>query len=82
MSHLLEILPPPDLSYPPDVLDLDPPIRTFETSYVRTPFVEDDPPAKLQVKDQMTSFLIIVDRFVPARDGRRFCAMCGYVQNS
>lgn len=45
MSHIFEILPPPELSYPPDELDLDRPVLTYETSYMRTQLAEDSPPA-------------------------------------
>jgi hypothetical protein len=81
MSHVLEILPPPDLSYPPDELDLNRPALTYEMSHTRTRPMEDNQPTKPQVSDEMTFFLIIVDRFISERDGRRVCTMCGYVQN-
>jgi hypothetical protein len=79
MSHILEVLPPPDLSYPPDEFDLDRPILTWEASYMRTQITEDNLPTKFQdSNEELTSFLVIVDRFVPEKDGRRICTMCGY----
>ncbi|KAF9653288.1 hypothetical protein BDM02DRAFT_3182829 [Thelephora ganbajun] len=81
MSHVLDVLPPPNLCYPPDERDLDRSILTWETSYERTKLPEDDPTTKLQdLNGEMTSFLVIVDRFIPEKDGRRICTMCRYVE--
>lgn len=83
MSHILEVLPPPDLSYPPDELDLDRPVLTWETSYMRTQIPEDDPPIEPQDSNgELTTFHAIVDRFIPEKDGHRICIMCRYVRPS
>ena len=80
MSHILDVLPPPDFSYPPDEFDMDQPTLTWETSYERTKLPEDDPFVKPQDSNgELASFRTIVDRFVPEEDGRRVCTMCGYV---
>jgi hypothetical protein len=81
MSHILEILPPPDLFYPPDELDLNRSSLTCEASHTRTQLAEDNQPTKPQASDEASFFLIIVDRFIPEKGGRRVCTVCGYVQN-
>lgn len=83
MSHILEVLPLPILSYPPDEPDIGRQIPIRDTSYMRTQDTEDGP--LINPRDSngdLTSYLIIVDRFIPEKDGRRVCAMCGYVQPS
>ena len=79
MSHILDVLPPPVLSYPPDELDLDRPILTWETSYERTKLQDDLPIDSQNTNRELASFLVIVDRFIPEKGGRRACTMCGYV---
>jgi hypothetical protein len=79
MSHILEILPPPDLSYPPDKPDLDPPNLTRETGETRLEndrFINPLVPEK-----ERAAFLIIVDRLIPEQDDHRVCIVCGYVRN-
>ncbi|KAF9643067.1 hypothetical protein BDM02DRAFT_3192256 [Thelephora ganbajun] len=78
MNHILDVLPPPDLTYPSDEPDLNQPILTWETNYKRTKLSKDDPLIKPQdLNGELTSFLVIVDRFIPEKDGRRACTMCG-----
>lgn len=81
MAHILEVLPPPDLSYPPEELDMDRPILTWETSYMRTRLPEDDDDAPVEPQDlsELASFRVVVNQFVPEKNGCRMCAMCGYV---
>jgi len=83
MSHIFDVLPPPNLYYPPDEPSPDRPTLTWETSHEKPKLPEDDPPIKPQDPDgEPTSFRVIIDRFVPEKDGRRVCTMCGYVRSS
>ena len=79
MSHILEILPPPDLSYPPDELDRGPPNLLHETG--RTQFENDRFINPLVPEKEHTAFLVIVDRLIQEKDDHHVCAMCGYVRN-
>lgn len=82
MSHAFRILPPPDLSYPPDGPDLDRPVPTHESNYERPQLAEKDKFTEPQVSDQeLTSFLTVVGRLIQDKGGRHVCTMCGYVQN-
>ena len=79
MSRILEVLPPPDLSYPPDELDLDPLNLTRETGGTR---LENDRLINPLVPErERAAFFIIVDRLISEQDGHRVCTVCGYVQN-
>jgi hypothetical protein len=79
MSHILQILPPPELTYPPDESHPDQSILRYETNHVP---VERTQPTKPQVADkELSSLMVIVDRLISEKDGRRVCTACWYVQN-
>ena len=80
MSHVIDVLPPPDLSYPSDRLEPDRPIVTWGMSYERTKLAEESPPTKSgDSSGDLASFLAIVDRFIPKQGSHRVCIMCRYV---
>ena len=78
MAHVLEVLPPPDLSYPPAELDVDRPILTWEMSYMRMQLPEDDDvPVEPQDSNKLATFRVIINQFVPEKNGCCICVMCG-----
>jgi len=79
MSHIREILPPPDLSYPPDELGLGPQHLSRETG--RTQLENNRFINPLVPEKERAAFLIIVDRLIPQKNDHSMCAMCGYVLN-
>jgi hypothetical protein len=82
MTRILEALPPPDLSYPPEGYDLDRPILTAETSYLRTRLPDNTtgtPSDRQEPDDGLAGFVSVVKHFIPENDGACTCSMCGYV---
>ena len=54
MSHVPEIMTPPDLSYPPNELNLDRLILTYEMSRMRTRLAEESQSTKPQISNEMS----------------------------
>ncbi|KAF9777828.1 hypothetical protein BJ322DRAFT_1114757 [Thelephora terrestris] len=74
VSHILDVLPPPDLRYPSTEPDSDRPVLTWETSYERTKL-----PGDGDLNGEHAPFLVLVDRFIPEKEGSRVCTMCGKI---
>jgi hypothetical protein len=80
MSRVLETLPPPDLSYPPEENDLDRPTSTTETGYLATR-LSGNAAKPDGFSDKLTWFFGVVNRLIPENDGVHTCSMCGYVES-